>query len=623
MIPTSSPPRNANTLNSLASEGGIEREIWLWDFAGQYDYRLIHQLFMNDTALAILMFNPQNPDPFEGLGQWDRDLQQASRDSFRKLLVAGRVDRGGLMIGRGQVETFLRERGFEGYLETSAMTGKGCDDLRKAIVETVLGDQVKWTASPRIYKALKDHILKLKDKGYALLRIAELRQQLEMSMSGEAFTMDDLHAVVRLLASPGAVWPLEFGDFVLLQPERINAYAAAVVRSVRAHENEIGEIPKERVLAGDLDYQDVKRLNPEDEVVVLRAMYQTLIKHGLCLRVPTESGEMLVFPSYYKRERPELGTHPDPFVSYAFTGPLDEIYATLVVRLHHTTAFGSDRLYRFAADFKTHFDKRIGLKMTKTGYGSAEITVYLDPDVGDDTKVTFERYVREHLHTKALNIERLRHFVCRNCGWPVDRKLAMKKLHEGHKDMLCANCEGRVLLWDAVEQKFASDDTRRRVHALEKRSDAGIATENRELILINHAYSIAQEAGLVFSPSYNPDRIFDGEIAVIDYRGVDSGRRIFLLLRPGSYIELVNQKTGEETVTIRGPLLAAIRRQRAGPVMVVNRSQDGSIVWMNVSPHVMQGGASRRKFQEIVFEGELFTALNLQRLRDQLIALGR
>jgi WD40 repeat protein len=35
----------------------IEREVWLWDFAGQSDYRLIHQLFMDEAVVAVLVFN--------------------------------------------------------------------------------------------------------------------------------------------------------------------------------------------------------------------------------------------------------------------------------------------------------------------------------------------------------------------------------------------------------------------------------------------------------------------------------------------------------------------------------------------------------------------------------------
>jgi hypothetical protein len=43
--------------------------------------------------------------------------------------------------------------------------------------------------------------------------------------------------------------------------------------------------------------------------------------------------------------------HPSVFVSYAVKGFLDDIYATLVVRLHHTVAFQSTDLWKSAADF--------------------------------------------------------------------------------------------------------------------------------------------------------------------------------------------------------------------------------------------------------------------------------
>ncbi len=305
---------------------GIEREIWLWDFAGQADYRLIHQLYMDETALAVLVFNPQSENPFEGLGQWDRDLRRAARRSFGKLLVAGRCDRGALMVSRESVERFQTDRGFADYIETSALRGTGCDRLRQAIVDHIPWNDIPWTASPRIFRLLKEEIVRLKDEGKALLRMAELRQQLEMRLPREVFTPEQLRAVAGLLAGPGVVWQLEFGDFVLLQPERINSYAAAVIRSVRAHTEEIGCIAEEDVLAGRLDYQDVDRLPPEEEQIVLRAMHQTFVDHGLCLREHTDQGTLLIFPSYFKRERPELVGHPAEFVTYQFNGALDEIY---------------------------------------------------------------------------------------------------------------------------------------------------------------------------------------------------------------------------------------------------------------------------------------------------------
>ena len=56
------------------------------------------------------------------------------------------------------------------------------------------------------------------------------------------------------------------------------------------------------------------------------------MERGLCLRQPTAKGNLLVFPSYYRRERQEQPKFPAVLVDYRFTGFLDEIYATLVVR---------------------------------------------------------------------------------------------------------------------------------------------------------------------------------------------------------------------------------------------------------------------------------------------------
>ena len=137
--------------------------------------------------------------------------------------------------------------------------------------------------------------------------MSELKQQLEMKLPGEAFTFEELRAVVGFLAGPGAVWQLEFGNIILLEPERVNAYAASVIRKVRAHTEEIGCILEEDVLSGKLDYQNMKRLPSDEEWIVLRAMHLTFVDHGFCLREPTDEGTLLVFPSYFKRKRPELG----------------------------------------------------------------------------------------------------------------------------------------------------------------------------------------------------------------------------------------------------------------------------------------------------------------------------
>ncbi len=328
----------------VASGKGVEREIWLWDFGGQADQRLIHQLYMDETALAVLVFDGQKEDLFETLGQWDRDLTRASRKEFAKLLVAGRVDAGGLRVSRSEVEKFATERKFRSFLETSAKKNKGCKELKQAILASINWDELPCRTTEVLFKRLKEEIIRLKDDGRVLMRFNELRETLQLRLSGEfkRFADEELRAVLTLLAGPGVVWELAFGSWVLLQPERINAYAQAVIRTLQADEHQRGCLMEERVLKGDLMYESsMERLEGDEERFVLLAMHQTLVERGLCLRQPTDKGNLLLFPSYYRRERPDLVEFPAVLVNYRFTGFLDEIYATLVVRLHHTAPFQS------------------------------------------------------------------------------------------------------------------------------------------------------------------------------------------------------------------------------------------------------------------------------------------
>ncbi len=82
-----------------------------------------------------------------------------------------------------------------------------------------------------------------------LTRIAELRQRLQLEW-GEPVEEEALRAVVGLLAGQGIVQKLDFGDWVLLQPEQINNYASAVVRAARESPSELAEVPERDVLDG-------------------------------------------------------------------------------------------------------------------------------------------------------------------------------------------------------------------------------------------------------------------------------------------------------------------------------------------------------------------------------------
>jgi small GTP-binding protein len=597
---------------SEGTDTNIFHEVWLWDFGGQPDYRLIHQLYMDETALALMVIDPQKDDPFETLGYWEKALSASAKRPSNKILVAGRCDRGGITVSRQKIEQYCKERGYSGYIDTSAKTGSGCEELKTLISQYIPWDHLPWVATTQLFKTLRYTIMAVKNEGVVLVRIPDLCRQLEKELKETPFTEAELRVTVGLLAGQGLIQKLDFGDFVLLQPKYIDKYASVVVRCARESTDEIGNVAKSNVLEGTLDYKDMEpdRLEAADEKILLRAMLQTFLDRSLCLEEETQEGTQLVFPSYFKRDRPELPRHPAVLTTYGFTGPIDEIYATLVVRLYYTNDFEKDQLWKNAADFKTLAGKQAGFLLEKKADDTAELAVYFEPGVQEDTQVSFIKYIHEHLLKRAETVERQRSYVCPHCDTPVENRQGVKiRLDKGLNDIVCVVCEKRVLLIDSIEQKFASPEFLAKVRAMDEEAKRKLDNESLELILEGQAKAIAGEAGHIYR-ELSHDHGIDAEIEFKDHKGQATGQRVYLQLKSGDSYLYKRKRDEKEIFTIRKKRHAEFWVKHKYPVLLVIRTSDGEIRWMNITDYLKRKGPDTK---QIEFDGEPFTAECLRR----------
>ena len=97
---------------------------------------------------------------------------------------------------------------------------------------------------------MKQETLALRDSRLVLTRLAELKRRMEITMCRENFELADLGTVVGSLAGPGMIQRLDFGGFILLWPEVLSRYAAAVARKVGKQPQELGCIREDELLAG-------------------------------------------------------------------------------------------------------------------------------------------------------------------------------------------------------------------------------------------------------------------------------------------------------------------------------------------------------------------------------------
>lgn len=616
----------------VSSDDGVEKEIWLWDFGGQSDQRLIHQLYMDETALAVLVFDGQKEDLFEILSQWDRGLIRASRKFFTKILVAGRTDASGLRFSKNEILKFTSENNFIGFVETSAKYNKGCDELKELIQSSINWNEIPCRTTEVLFKRLKEEIVSLKDEGRVLMRFKELRETLYLRLAKEYKRIEDdeLHSVLSLLTGPGVVWELEFGSWILLQPERINAYAQAVIRTLQGDEYQRGCLLEESVLKGELQYESsMIRLESEEERFVLLAMHQTLVERGLCIRQSTEKGNLLIFPSYYRTERLEQKQCPAVLVSYNFSGFLDEIYATLIVKLHYCDAFKKDKLWKYAADFMTHTGKQMGVKMIRHEGGVGEYRLYFDSAIPTEEKIIFSKYVHEHLLQHAKDVERLRHYICPHCGEPVEnRQLAMKRLNGWMEKssttkptIICVSCEKRVPLWDEIEECFASPKTLLKLRLLQEQANRELDNESKERALVGEVISTVALAGQISREFNVSDHGIDMEIEFKNDENEATGRRLYLQLKSGDSYLYERMKDGKEIFTIKNERHIKYWQQQAYPVMLVIRTSDGQIRWMDITRyfhHKTEEGINNLK--QIVFSGERFDVMSIRKMREIVIS---
>jgi WD40 repeat protein len=629
-------------LGDTGAAPGVEREIWLWDFGGQADQRLIHQLYMDRCSLILLLFNADQDDVLPGLRDWLTALKRCVPADTPQFLVAGRID-AGFRASRTKLHVFANENSL-GYFETSALEGTGCEKLHLAIVSTIPWLKLPIVTTEQLFKSIKDEILKLRDEGQVLHTFKELRDLLRHRLPQDVqFTDDTLRTVIGHLDAPGAVKELDYGSYILLAPEWINAYAQAVIRTIRSDVNELGRLPVRSIAEGKLIYHGVgsdgsvvkmNRLSSADERVVLAEMERQLRERGLCV----EQGDKLVFPSHCGRDRPAVVEHPSVFVSYAVKGYLDDLYATLVVRLADSESFTLKELWRDAADFDTlDGGHRMGIKLTRESASSGEISVYFGPGVTQEEQVIFANYIHAHLACGSEQVQRLRYYVCPKCLTPKGNpQVLMDKLllQKHNADTECDRCENRFPLWDALERKFASRSIRDQVEGLQTKDIVRLdARRKGKLLALEVAARITSADQKCFEIPGVEDEGIDMEVEFTDADGSGTGQRIYLQLKAGnSYLR--RRRDGTEIFRIKKQNWVKYWLKQDRPVLLVvgtfeydaeelpdqttNRFAD--IRWMEISALLRRESNNGTKaVKQIVFKGKRLDAENVRRWRDKAL----
>ncbi|MGH9764714.1 MAG: ADP-ribosylation factor-like protein, partial [Blastocatellia bacterium] len=78
---------------AIQATEGETREVTLWDLGGQEEYRIVHQLFLHDTTIALTLLDPTRDTAFQDADEWNLRLEkQAGGRKTARLLVGAKSD---------------------------------------------------------------------------------------------------------------------------------------------------------------------------------------------------------------------------------------------------------------------------------------------------------------------------------------------------------------------------------------------------------------------------------------------------------------------------------------------------------------------------------------------------
>ncbi|MFP4322884.1 MAG: TIR domain-containing protein [Anaerolineales bacterium] len=439
-------------LGSTAPDG-TERQIVLWDFAGQADYRLVHTLFLGDIDIALLLFDAAERDDFlRGVEYWVEQLRQRSGSrAIKMILVGGRLDRGEPWLTDNELNEFCRYHDIEGgYIGTSALSGRGMDELTQRLHSLIDWDSMTTTVTTGTFQRIKDFVLNLQNdplwqrNNRVLMTHAELSERLQALWRDFAFDMQELRAAVQHLENHGYVKRIRDTDLqetILLRPELLIKLASSFVLHARAKGRGLGAIEEKRLFAEEYDFPELADLAPDERKTLITATTRLLIERHICLRGHSDDRPLLIFPTLIHQKRPfmkDLVLVDD--VTYRVSGSIEYLYALLVVQISYASKFTRTHFWQSQAQFQMGLGEVCGFRIEALDGHQADLVIYCAADASDYTRHEFKELFERTLRGTNAPYSRYPRAFCPTCETYQPRQVIIDRLMNHHAHLHCIHC---------------------------------------------------------------------------------------------------------------------------------------------------------------------------------------
>lgn len=449
---------------STMRDDGTRCEAILWDLAGQHSYRSTHVLYLDKVDLALLVFDPTNRyEPLKGVEFWLNQLS-GGKKLPPAVLVGARVDRGGSVLSKQELDQFCQEKGITGgYVEVSALTGYGLSELYSILQSEIRWKELTATITTQTFKRIKDFILSMKESNVdeqVLVDGSELRRQLQDTDPSWHPTEAEVLTALRHLENHGYVTIVHTShgkEVILLAPERLVSLAASILLEVNRDPYQLGTISETQLMQGKYHFPEIADLEENQQRSLLDEVVNRFFEHKVCFRERLGTEMLLVFPGQI-RSRPPL-PEDSKFIDdsvYLVIGATENLYSALVVSFAYTNLFTNLERWRDVAQYEIGPDQLCGFRQVNKDDGQVELVIYYSETTSLQTVQKFRNLFERFLSQRDVRVNRYTPVRCINYHLQ-DRETVIRLVKRGQTTMFCLECGERIQL--PSENDFVTFDS--------------------------------------------------------------------------------------------------------------------------------------------------------------------
>lgn len=431
---------------AVVAPDGERREVVLWDLGGQEEYRLVHQLFMHDTQLALLLCDPtRGKDQYSTVLEWNALLAKQRGDiPTTKLLVGSKVDDPAALLDQAAIDATLKACQARRFIATSAKEGHGIDELKQTLADAIDWDEIARISRPALFQRIRDRIEVAREQGAVSLPLTELREQVRAA-APEEYDEAALSLVVDQLSRQGVIVDTRHVNGereLVLKLSEIERYAGSLILMAKQAYLQTGmgvpAIEESALQNAGLVFPRIAakdRLPLAQERIVLECVVRLLIARGICI---AHQG-LLVFPSLYPQgECQPIDSTDSVLLYYDFTRPSDELYAQLAARAAITCRFGRVRLSAGRAEFgQREAGGLCGVQYQARGQGRGHIDIYFCPETPDDIRRLFRAFVEDFLKERGVDVREVVELRCQECQHVFAEADVRGRIENGKATIFC------------------------------------------------------------------------------------------------------------------------------------------------------------------------------------------